>query len=48
MHFTKKYQKIQIITIEELFSGKKPDIPPSSEIFKKAKTSSTEKNLQLF
>lgn len=43
----KKYQKIQIITIEELFEGKKPDLPPSSEIFKKAKTTGTSSQPEL-
>jgi len=33
----KDYLKIQIITIEELFAGKKPDIPLQMNIFKKAK-----------
>jgi hypothetical protein len=31
-----KVPKIQIITIEELFAGRKPDIPMVSSIFKKA------------
>jgi site-specific DNA-methyltransferase (adenine-specific) len=44
-----KYQKIQILTIEQLFAGKKPDIPlidPS--VFKKAAKESTAKQETLF
>jgi site-specific DNA-methyltransferase (adenine-specific) len=44
-----KYQKIQILTIEELFAGKKPDIPlidPS--VFRKIATEVNEKQEELF
>ena len=44
-----KYPKIQILTIEQLFAGKKPDIPlidPS--VFKKAAVESTAKQGTLF
>jgi site-specific DNA-methyltransferase (adenine-specific) len=44
-----KYAKIQIITVDELFAGKKPDIPlvdPSS--YKKAPVASKQKQPKLF
>lgn len=31
-----KYRKIQIVTIEDLFAGKKPDLPPIDSTFAKA------------
>lgn len=44
----KKYPKIQILTIEDLLSDKKPQLPPSAEIFKKAKKDSGQRNIPLF
>jgi site-specific DNA-methyltransferase (adenine-specific) len=44
-----KYQKIQILTVEELFAGKKPDIPlidPS--VFRKAAVELNDKQDELF
>lgn len=44
-----KYQKIQILTIEELFAGKKPDIPLiDSSVFRKAALEPREKQDELF
>lgn len=43
-----KFQKIQIITIEELLSGKSPNIPISVSAYKKAKSSRNEENLKMF
>jgi len=43
-----KYPKIQILTIEDLFTGKQPNIPlVDSASFKKAARESTEENLDL-
>jgi adenine specific DNA methylase Mod len=44
-----KFQKIQILTIEELFTGKKPDIPLiDSSVFRKAAVEINEKQEELF
>jgi site-specific DNA-methyltransferase (adenine-specific) len=44
-----KYQKIQILTIEELFAGKKPDIPlVDPTVFRKAAVELNEKQDELF
>jgi site-specific DNA-methyltransferase (adenine-specific) len=44
-----KYQKIQILTIEELFAGKKPDIPlVDPSVFRKAAVELNEKQNELF
>jgi len=44
-----KYQKIQILTIEELFAGKKPDIPlVDLSVFRKAAVELNEKQDELF
>jgi site-specific DNA-methyltransferase (adenine-specific) len=44
-----KYQKIQILTIEELFAGKKPDIPlVDPSVFRKAAVELNEKQDELF
>lgn len=44
-----KFQKIQILTIEELFAGKKPDIPLiDSSVFRKAAVEQREKQDKLF
>lgn len=44
-----KYPKIQILTIQELFAGKKPDIPlVDASLFKKAQIESTQKQNKLF
>ncbi|MFZ1087061.1 MAG: DNA methyltransferase [Terracidiphilus sp.] len=44
-----KFPKIQILTIEELFAGKKPDIPLiDSSVFRKAAVESREKQDELF
>lgn len=47
--FGKKYPKIQILTIEELFGGKKVDIPLIENSFKRAATEETVKqgNLEI-
>lgn len=41
----KNYQKIQILTIEDLFKGKRPDIPQVISIYKKADNSYNQENL---
>ena len=33
----KKYRRLQVVTIQELFDGKKPELPDTSETLKKAK-----------
>jgi site-specific DNA-methyltransferase (adenine-specific) len=44
-----KYQKIQILTIEELFAGQKPNIPLiDSSVFRKAAVEISEKQEELF
>lgn len=43
----KKYNRIQILTIEELLSGKKPDIPLQMDITKKAKAVNESKTHEL-
>jgi site-specific DNA-methyltransferase (adenine-specific) len=44
-----KYQKIQILTIEQLFAGKKPDIPLIDQsVFRKAAVELNEKQVELF
>ena len=40
--WNKDYPKLQILTIEELLSGKQPDMPPSSITFKQAEKMGTE------
>ena len=43
-----KYAKVQILTIEELFNGKKPDIPlVDPTVFKKAAVESKQKQSKL-
>jgi site-specific DNA-methyltransferase (adenine-specific) len=44
-----KYQKIQILTIEQLFAGGKPDIPlVDTSVFRKAAVELNEKQEDLF
>ena len=40
--WNKDYPKLQILTIEELLSGKQPEMPPSSITFKQAERLGTE------
>jgi site-specific DNA-methyltransferase (adenine-specific) len=43
-----KYEKIQILTVEDLFDGKRPHMPwVDSSVFKKAKREKTEKQSEL-
>jgi hypothetical protein len=37
-------QKIQILTIEELMNGRKPDLPSKPEVFEKARKEKTDKD----
>lgn len=46
--YKKKYPKIQIFTIEELLSGKNPDIPPSLPSRKKAQSQPVESGVLEF
>lgn len=44
-----KYQKIQLLIIDELFNGKKPNIPlVDSSVFKKAAKEDTGRQDRLF
>lgn len=44
-----KYPKLQILTIKDLFAGKKPNIPMiDSSVFKKAALESTAKQARYF
>ena len=43
-----KYEKIQILTVEDLFDGKKPHMPwVDPSVFKKAKRETTEKQSEM-
>ena len=41
------HPRIQILTIEELLSGKKPDTPPTISAFKRAQRAIVERNLEM-
>jgi DNA modification methylase len=41
-----EYPKIQILTVEQLIRGEKPDIPPTSNMFKEAERVERDKGLQ--
>jgi len=44
-----KYQKIQILTIEQLFAGQKPDIPlVDPSVFRRAAVEVEEKQVEMF
>jgi hypothetical protein len=44
----RKYEKIQILTIEDLFDGRRPHIPwVDPSVFKKAKRENSEKQSKL-
>jgi site-specific DNA-methyltransferase (adenine-specific) len=43
---SRKYQKVQIFTIEDFFDDRRPDIPDTSETLKKAKRETREKEKQ--
>lgn len=43
----KGYPRIQIVTIEDLLLGKKPDIPPTHTIFKEAEASHDDKQISM-
>lgn len=45
--FDKDFPRIQIFTIEEILSGKKPDTPPTISSFRKAQRTDTSENLEL-
>lgn len=45
--FNKDFPRIQIFTIEEILSGKKPDTPPTISSFRKAQRVSTEETINL-
>lgn len=45
--FNKDFPRIQIFTIEDILSGKKPDTPPTISSFRKAQRVSTEETISL-
>ncbi|MHB8172916.1 MAG: DNA methyltransferase [Nitrospirota bacterium] len=43
--FNKDYPRIQILTVEEMFKGKRPDTPPTIVSYKRAQKSTREDNM---